>query len=502
MASLVGYRRAPAQISGVSPSAWPNPLQPIPPIGPAGSKVLTFPYLMGQNLDYTPRFDSEYTAAELKNLASYPLASVCINNVEDQICQLKWAIQLREKKGEPKKERDKRASGDPIILKLSRFFEQPDGEHMWQEWLRPFVDAALVTDSGAMEVLRTVSGKIAGLNVLLGSDSIARYVDDTGRTPRPPDIAYAQLWQGTPRLYATSDEFIYKPRNIQPRNTISSYLYGTSPTQQAARWLEVGIARLMFMYAYYKDGAIPGMIQVAPASVTPDKIKEASMWWNSEFAGQLDKRRGLSIIQGFQNDGKPDQFLFPKEPLLSDNTDDLLIRYITFTYGTAAQRLSRPMNRGSASQGQEAAEEEGTKPIANWVKGVIDQIIQWRMGYYDYEIAFDLDRENDVLKAAQADELRSSNGLATLNEMRVDNGQEPINDPVADKLGFKTAQGFVPIGQVYTANGTLAIGQEAPDRDRGGAPKNGETAGKYFMIERGDPTRLSELRGMRSGDRS
>ena len=29
----------------------------------------------------------------------------------------------------------------------------------------------------------------------------------------------------------------------------------------------------------------------------PATVKEASMWWNSEFAGQLDKRRGLSIIQ-------------------------------------------------------------------------------------------------------------------------------------------------------------------------------------------------------------
>lgn len=491
MASAVGYRSADAQLRSISPTAWPNPLQPIRPIGPPGSKLLEFPFLMGQNLSYTPNFDAEYSSARLKILAGYPLAEACINNVKDQVCQTSWTIQLREKKGEPKAERDKRASGDPIILKLSRMFEEPDGENMWSEWLRPFIDAALVTDSGSLEPMRTKSGKLIGLSVLLGSDQIGRYVDDTGRTPQPPDAAYAQLWEGIPRTEATTDELIYRPRNIQPRNTISSYLYGTSNVAQCAKWIEIGIARLLFVYAYYRTGSIPDMIQVAPSTTTADKIKEASMWWNSEFAGQLDKRRGLSIIQGFQTDGKPDQFLFPKEPLLTDKLDDLLIRQITFTIGTSAQRLQPPMNRASGQSNQEAAEEEGTRPIINFTKSVIDQIIQRRMGYYDYEMAFDINRENDVLKAAQADEIRTGNALQTFNEARVNNGDEPVTEAWADQLGFKTAQGWIPVGEIYTPQGTLPVGQLLPTPAPTAAPK--KPPAKKRLIERGDPTPMFSI---------
>jgi hypothetical protein len=444
-------------------------MQPIPPIGPPGSGTLKFPLLMGQNLDYTPRFDAPYTSVQLKNLAAYPLAAACINNVEDQVGQTKWAIQLRQKKGEPKAARDARQAGDPIISKLTTFFECPDGENTWQDWIRPFVDACLVTDSATMEPMRTARGKLVGLSVVLGSDQICRYIDDTGRTPKPPDPAYGQLWEGIVRTDHTTDELIYRPRNIQPRNTISSMLYGTSAVQQCAGWLEIGIARLLFVYAYYRSGSVPDMIHIAPADATPNKIKEASMWWNSDFGGQLDKRRGYSILQGFNKDGKPDQVLFPKEPLLTDQLDDLLIRMITFTIGTSAQRLQRPMNRGSANSNQEAAEEEGTDPIRYWVKGIIDQIIQRRMGYTDYEMAFDMDRENDVLKAAQADVLRVSNALNTPNEIRVAGGEEPYTDPAADKLWIKTTQG------------TVALGQTAAPPAFG--PKKG-----LRLIERGDPT--------------
>ena len=476
MSTAIGYNPGQRQISAVSPSAWPNPLQPVTPVGPPDARLLAFQFPTGQNLNYTPRFDAEYTSEQLKALATYPLAAVCINNVLDQICQLRWTIQLRERRGESKDDRDKRAKGDPNIIRLSRFFERPDGENAWSEWLRPFVDACLVTDSGALEPMRTKKGSLVGLNVMLSSDTVSRYITDTGRTPSPPDMAYAQLWDGIPRMSVTSDELYYRPRNIQPRNSISSYLYGTSHTQQCAKWLEIGIARLLFQYAYYRSGSVPDMIQVAPSNVTSDKIKEASMWWNSELAGQLDKRRGLSIIQGFQADGKPDQFLFPKEPLLTDGTDDLLIRYIAFSYGTAAQRLSRPMNRASAGEAQESAEEEGTKPVASYVKSVMDGIIQYKMGLYDYEIAFDLGRENDVVKAAQAATMRTEGALQTPNESRIANGQEPVPDPNADFLWVKTASGFVRLGQTAGSGDTSPV----------------VPAKKMILIERGDPMTVGE----------
>lgn len=367
-ATALGYKPPPDYIRQVSPTSWPNPGQPIQPVGPRGSNPLSVPFWMGSNLNYQPRPDAEYSAAQLKTLANFPLASICINNVEDQVTQMRWRIQLRQKVGETSQERQKREKGDENIIMLSRFFERPDGFNMWDDWLRPYIDAMLVYDAPSIEVIRRQkSRKIEKLRVVPGHD-IVRYITDTGDTPEPPDPAYGQNWEGVPRVLLNTDQLFYRPRNIQPRNTLSSYLYGNSAVAQCAPWIEIGILRLAFVHLYYTTGAVPDMIQVAPPSVTVDKLKEMTMWWNSEFAGQLDKRRGLSIIQGFSEEGK-DQFLFPKKDLLADPFDDLLIRYIAFGIGSSPQRLLRPMNRACHSEDTETLTENGWKMYTDIMPG-------------------------------------------------------------------------------------------------------------------------------------
>jgi hypothetical protein len=372
---------------------------------------------------------------------------------------MRWRIQLRQKVGETSQERQKREQGDENILMLSRFFERPDGFNMWDDWLRPYIDAMLVYDAPSIEVIRRQkSRKIDRLRVIPGHD-IVRYITDTGDTPEPPDPAYGQNWEGVNRLLLSTDQLFYRPRNIQPRNTLSSYLYGNAAVAQCAPWIEIGILRLAFVHLYYTTGAVPDMIQVAPPSVTVDKLKEMTMWWNSEFAGQLDKRRGLSIIQGFSEEGK-DQFLFPKKDLLADPFDDLLIRYIAFGIGSSPQRLLRPMNRASANTSQESAEEEGTAPIVNAVVSRINYLIWFYFGLRDYEIRIDLARESDVVKAATADKIRVDAGLKTRNDILLANGDERDPNPLADELTITTSAGAVPLGLVNTSQGAIPVGEQ------------------------------------------
>jgi len=69
-------------IRGVEPDTWYSPLQPVKPIGPAGIEPRGFQYYAGQNLLWTPRADAEYSAADLKQMATYPLARIAIENVK------------------------------------------------------------------------------------------------------------------------------------------------------------------------------------------------------------------------------------------------------------------------------------------------------------------------------------------------------------------------------------------------------------------------------------
>lgn len=446
------YKPPSDTIRGVNPDTWYSPLQPVLPIAPEGTEPRGFQYWAGQNLLWTPRADAEYTAADLKQLAQYPLARICIENIKDLVSESRWEIQLKAQPGMTKKDLAEKSKGDATLAKLSRFWERPDREHNWSEWIRPLLDDLLVIDAACILIRKTFNGEIVELPVLRG-DSIVRYIDVNGFTPMPPQPAYAQNWWGIPLVNLSTDQLIYKPRNIVPRNTVSSQLYGMSPTEQLAPEIKIGMQRLEFTLAYYTEGSTPGVVQVVPKGTTPAKIQEAMEWMNSELSGNLAARRQWRLVQGFNEDGKADQIEFTKEPLLADQFDEMHIRKICFGYGTSPQRLMKMMNRASSQQMDESADIEGLRPWIQWVKGVIDFIIQAKMGLPGYEITFDLSKEPDPVKQSESLTNYSSKGGITLNELRNKIGEEPSSAPEADQLGIVTGAGWVPLGMATATAG-------------------------------------------------
>lgn len=450
------YTAPPSEIAGVSDQSWPNPLQPVLPIGPQGSAPLAFPFWEGQNLTYTPRPDAVYTAAELRELATYPLARILIEQVKDDICSTKWKIQLKKLPGETNKARSQRQANDTQLLALQEFFEYPDGENNWSTWLRPFLEDVLVIDAGCILMQRRFNDKIAKLRVIPG-DSIARYVDDNGWTPEYPSPAYAQLWEGIPRLNLTTRQLVYRPYNIVPRNNVSSYMYGMSPTESNATEIKVGIERLQSVLAYYTDGAIPGLIQVIPAGVTPDVVNERVQALNNLLSGDLSARRKWQAVQGYypvdSPGSKQDQIIETKDPVLADVFDDLHIRKLAFGYGASAQRLLKMMNRASSESNQDAAEQEGTLPWIMYVKNTMDYIIQRQAGQTAYEWVPDTNREPDPETQMTTLTGYVKDGIMEINEAREIIDLDPSSLPEAKGLGVITATGYVPLeGSVDRTN--------------------------------------------------
>lgn len=446
-------------IRGVDADAFYSPLQPTTPIAPVGTEPRGFQYWAGQNLWWTPRPDAEYSAAQLKELATYPLARICISNVKDAICRIPWEIQLKPKPGESKKQLKDRAKGRQDIIKLNDFFERPDREHCWDDWLRPLLDDMLVIDAASILVRKTFKGDIAELAVTRG-EMFCRYIDKNGFTPLPPEPAYAQNWWGIPLVNLSTDQLLYKPRSIVPRNTVSSQLYGMSQTEELSTELEIGVQRLLFVKAYYTEGSIPGVIQVVPRGTSPELIKEAMEWMNSELAGNLAARRQWRMVQGFNEPGKPDQIEFTKEQLLADAFDDLHIRKVAFGYGTSPQRLLKMMNRASSQSNQESAEEEGTLCYVNWLrKAIMNPLIQYYFKIPDAHWVPDISNESDPVKQMEVLTGYVKGSVLSPNAARERLGEDPDPAPEANMLGVVTGTGFVPLGL-----GTAQAGAEIDEK--------------------------------------
>src|SRR5258708_8583447 len=112
------YQPPKTTIRGIRQDAFYSPLNPVAPFGPPGTEPRGQIFFPGQNLNWVPRFDAVYSAAQLKSLATYPLARICIENVKDAIVKASWEIQAKPKAGESRKQAQKRSAGDEVILKL------------------------------------------------------------------------------------------------------------------------------------------------------------------------------------------------------------------------------------------------------------------------------------------------------------------------------------------------------------------------------------------------
>ena len=457
-------------------------------------------YWINQNMVFTPRPDAEFTAQQLRLLATYPLARIAIENAKDVISNLPRQIRAKKRPGEKNVDVDKRSKGDTTLKMLNDFFDCPDGENDWAAWIRRWLEALYVTDDACVLVRRNRGGGIAQLRSDFDGAYITRIIDEWGYTPQPPQTAYQQLWSGTPSTTGgipfvdlTTEDLVYRPRNIVPRNTVSSFLYGMSPTEQQAQEIQIGQQRLNFVLAYYTTGTIPDAIHIVPPNVMTDQLAQAQKSLTAEMSGSPFKRSGfIKLIQGFVDRSQAgssggDQLIFPKEKLLADPFDELHIRKIFYGYGASVQRIMKQMNRASAQAGQEASEEEGTMPYALSAAQMVNWIIAkiFNLGFNAYEMTFDAQKELDVVKRSTADKSDVDAGIITRDEARQARGLDPIGGE-AGELMITTSTGVVPVALSDRVSQTTQLAEALPQPEP--AEGNGKPgSGKKPVAKRYTP---------------
>jgi hypothetical protein len=235
--------------------------------------------------------------------------------------------------------------------------------------------------------------------------------------------------------YAARD-IIYRPRNVRAHK-----VYGYSPVQQVLMTVNIALRRQIWQLDYYSEGSVPDALIGVPNSWTPDQIRQFQDYWDTEFSGDLAKRRRAKFVPG-DTASKVHQ---TKEPEQKNEFDEWLARIICFAFSIPPQWAVKAMNRATADNQSAQSEEEGLQPTKEWVKDLIDAIIADEFASPDLELHWLDEDDSDAGKSEATFEARLKIGAVTLNEVRSHLGLDPYTNPAADRPMVLTATGYVPI---------------------------------------------------------
>ena len=419
-------------------SAWFGPSAPMAPSAPADVAGRQFDYPVGYNLNTRPRVYEPIGFRDLRALADgYDLLRLAIETRKDQLSRMSWSIKSRDSEAKDK--------DDPRVKAITTFLQRPDGEHGWQDWLRPILEDLFVIDAPALYLRRDRGGRLIEL-VQIDGATIKPVIDDWGRTPRPYSIgsdvtypsAYQQILKGLPAVDYSTRDLLYRPRNRRIHTP-----YGFGPVEQIVTTVNIALRRQLSTLSYFTEGNIPDMMVQVPPTWTPDQIVTYQQHWDAYFSGDLGRRRRAKFVPGGTGAGGIHE---TRQADLKGDFDEWLAKLICFAFSISPQALTKQMNRASADTQKQLSEEEGLEPVLLWIKALIDDVIAYEFGASD--LAFTWDNDDEADETAQLAVLSGyvSKAIMTVNEARDRLGLDPLPDPEASQGMIITASGAVPLG--------------------------------------------------------
>lgn len=401
---------------------WFGPGSPLPPSAPAEIEGRQFQVPISYNALIQTKQEG-LNFRHLRNFAeSCDIVRLLIETRKDQVCGLNWVIKPVDQNGKKPGTGGKTTPTDPRIKEITKFLRKPSKEHSWSEWLRMLLEDMFVIDAPTLYVQKTRGGDLYALRPIDGA-TIKRIIDTHGWTPQPPDPAYQQILQGTAALSYTVDELIYKPRN--PR---TNKIYGYSPVEQVIVTMQLLLKRQASNLEFYDNGNLPEGFITGGKDWTPQQLKEYQDILDAMLSGNLAERRKVRVVPV---DGK---YQAVKEPALKSDYDEWLVRIACFAFNYPPTPFIKQMNRATSESSKESADEEGIQPITRWVKEMIDDIIQNRMGYDDLEFGFEDKEAQDPLERAKIDQIYVACEVLDPDEVRSEMGLPPKPKPTPEEI--------------------------------------------------------------------
>lgn len=340
---------------------------------------------------------------------NYPIARACIDYTKGKISQLDWDIVNANEEGD-----DVKGAED-----IKAFFDTPMGVgSSLNEMLEFLTEDNLVLGAIAVEKMQTKGG---GLLELLPVDvgTIKLRLNEQGRSPKPPEIAYEQWVSGTKTAELTADEMIFKVRNLRTNTP-----FGLSPLESLIIQVQSALAGSLYNFKFFTDSnQVEGFVGL-PEDLTNDQVKEFQEYFDAMVAGDPRFQRRLKFMpHGFEYipTKKPEDMSFQRFELW-------LLQQTCAVFGVPPQDIGFTFetNKATAEVQSDKGQERVRRPIAMWFEGIFTNIIQIDLGRPDLKFSFINVDPTDRKVESEIDEIRIRSGIQSVDEVRRREGLEEI----------------------------------------------------------------------------
>lgn len=427
----------------------------------------------------------------------YDVARAAINRRKRQLNALEWDIVNAET--------DDQTDNSAIIKQVKQDFKSIGGYKVrFREFIDTLVDDLLVLDAMVMYKRPNMGGGLYSLEPV-DAATIVLELDDNGGTPMPPDTAYRQIIHGKEVATFTADEMYYEMMNARTYTP-----YGLAPLESLVLGVTAALKSDIYNVHLLTEGNIPEGFFGVPENWTPDQIKEFQALWDAALSGDTRAMSKLKFVPsgkgatGYTPAVKPEDMRYKE-------LQDWLMHKTCMLFEIPPNELgfTDSVNKSTGEVQQDIGTNSGLRPLAEFFQEIFTDVIQTDMGFENLAFKYTGLEYTDERATAETNEIRIRSGQATVDEVRMEQGQKPLGVDKPFVLGNPT---FIdPDSQKSRADAAAALTSLAagggdddkpdpkdPEEDRKD-PENGDVPAeqKEKSAEQNHIQLVTELRAFR-----
>jgi hypothetical protein len=351
-----------------------------------------------------------------------------------------------------------------LVAQIRALFQTPNPQlDSFRSFIEPIVEDILVLDAGVIEQVRNLRGQVSQI-----------YGVDGGT------IRVNALWDGSdksdPRYYWYPDyqmraSFLNEDMVYMMANPATYRVVGLSPMETLKMAIDAELSGSSYNHRQVINAAPDGMLDLGEGA-RPEQIEAFQQYWLSEVAG----KGAMAFIGGTRN-AKFVDFRKSNRDMQFLEWQTYLVRKIAAVFSMSLQDLgfTDSINRATAEVMDENTQDRGLRPLLMLVQEYLTREIVWDPGFGGPEnnLAFKFTKLNlkESLTSAQMHKLELAGvSFATVNEVRIDSGRQPLDGEQYDTLMVITPTGAVALSDVPTAREALMGSPTAPSQQPTSTP--------------------------------